>query len=454
VMAKPEQWHREHSIKTRQAVLHDFSEWNFYRNIHSALEKIIEQAPHVREQRAKNAEKVINDPIAFLSANEDNVGMLLRGTGYLNSQGRVDEAAELLQRAIALEPSCATAICELGIYFANKGQLDKSIGLIKRALEVCPGDKQCRALLQRIEPAATIVQLPSSLQIPDIKLTGSNVSTIFTWKKNDYEYLLESCNKDEATSYILKYLPKSGKIVEAGCGLGRYVKNLSERGYNIEGIEYSEETVRMVKEKDAALKVIQADVLKMPYQTNSIDGIISLGVVEHFVLGPHEALREMYRVLKPEGIAIITVPSLSFIRQIKRHLYIDEIKYYFNSIRTAKRLNIVRRFLNKKPVKKTNLSHNRNKSDLYMIFPTFGIFFEYVFRKKQFEDAISECGFTIIESVPIGHMDGVYHEFGKLFVTFKNWKFHPNVFGRLLNALLSKIPFCHNHMHLCVVKKN
>jgi hypothetical protein len=51
-------------------------------------------------------------------------------------------------------------------------------------------------------------------------------------------------------------------------------------------------------------------------------------------------------------------------------------------------------------------------------------------------------------------MDGVYHEFGQLFVFFKNWKFFPNIAGRFLNAMLSKIPFCHNHMHLCVVRKD
>jgi len=277
-------------------------------------------------------------------------------------------------------------------------------------------------------------------------------STIFTWKKEDFWYLLKSCDKDEATPYILKYLPKSGKIIEAGCGLGRFVKYLSDEGYDIEGIEYSEETVRIVKEIDPGLKVIQGDVLNMPYRTNSIDGIISLGVVEHFISGCDKPLEEMYRILKPGGVAIITVPSFNLIRKVKKYFYIDEVNYFLNLIRIVKRSNTLRRLLKKKLI--TNkFSYNRSKLDLYNIYPRFGDFFEYRLTKKQFEDALLGVGFTLIESVPIAHMDGVYHEFGKLFVSFKNWEFSPNIIGRYLNNLLSRIPFCHNHMHLCVVKK-
>lgn len=280
------------------------------------------------------------------------------------------------------------------------------------------------------------------------------MSIVFTWNREDFIYLLKSCDKDEATPYILKYLPKTGRIIEAGCGLGRFVKYLSDKGYNIEGIEYSEETVRTIEEIEPELNVIQGDVLNLPYRTNSVDGLISLGVVEHFISGCDKPLKEMYRVLKPGGIGIITVPSFNLIRRIKFFLYIAEINYFFNPISIAKRSNFIRKVLNKKKLwRPENISCNRNKSDL-CIYPMFGNFFEYRFTKDQFEDALTAAGYTIIESLSIAHLDGVYHEFGRLFVTFKNWEFCPNIIGRFLNNLLSRIPFCHNHMHLCVVRKN
>lgn len=280
------------------------------------------------------------------------------------------------------------------------------------------------------------------------------MSVIFNWKKEDFGYLLKSCDKDEVTPYIIKYLPKSGKIVEAGCGLGRFVKYLSDRGYdNIIGIEYNGETVHYIKEIAPELNIIQGDVLNMPYRTRSIDGIISLGVIEHFSSeGCDKLLKEMYRILKSGELAIITVPSFNLIRRIKKYLYIYEIDYFLNPISIARRSNIIRRLLKKK-LKIGKFSYNRNKSKYY-IHPMFGDFFEFRFTKNQFEDLLISAGFTIVESIPIGHMDGVYHEFGKLFVSFKNWKFFPNIIGLFLNSLLSRIPFCHNHMHLCVVRKD
>ncbi len=276
---------------------------------------------------------------------------------------------------------------------------------------------------------------------------------IFTWKKEDFEYLLKSCDKDEATPYMLRYLPKSEKIVEAGCGLGRFVKYLSDKGYNIEGIEYSEETVRKVREIAPELNIIQGDIINMPYRTNSIDGIISLGVIEHFVPGCDKPLKEIYRVLKHGGTAIITVPSFNLIRKTKKYLYINEMNHFSNPIQIAKRSNIIRRIVGKKPITK-KFSYNRDKSNLYNIYPTFGDFFEYRLTKNEFEDALLRAGFKVMESAPIAHMDGIYHEFGKLFVSFKNWEFSPNIIGTGLNKLLSKVPFCHNHMNLCLVRKD
>ncbi len=276
---------------------------------------------------------------------------------------------------------------------------------------------------------------------------------IFTWKKEDFGYLLKSCDKDEATPYILRHLPKSGKIVDAGCGLGRFVKYLSDKGYDIEGIEYSEETVRNIKGIAPELNIIQGDVLDMPYRTESIDGIVSLGVIEHFISGCDEPLKEMYRVLKYGGIAIITVPSFNLVRKIKKYLYITEIGHFTHPIRMAKQSNTLRRILGRNtPAKK--LSYNRNQLDLYNIWPTFGDFFEYRPTKNEFEDVLLRAGFIIVESVPIAHMDGIYHEFGRLFVSFKNCEFYPSIVGAGLNKLLAKVPFCHNHMNLCVVRKN
>ncbi len=109
------------------------------------------------------------------------------------------------------------------------------------------------------------------------------MSVIFKWNIEEFDALVETCITDDATPYILKYMPKEGKIIEAGCGLGRYVVYLSELGYDIEGIELSAETVEMVKRLRPSLKIKQGDITKLEYPDNSISGVICLGVVEHFI---------------------------------------------------------------------------------------------------------------------------------------------------------------------------
>ena len=100
-----------------------------------------------------------------------------------------------------------------------------------------------------------------------------------------------------------------GKILDAGCGLGRWVAFLHQRGCDISGIDASPATVARV----STLPITVGDVRHIE---GRYDTIISLGVVEHFREGPMEALEEMWWSLRPNGKLLISIPTNNILRML------------------------------------------------------------------------------------------------------------------------------------------
>jgi SAM-dependent methyltransferase len=270
------------------------------------------------------------------------------------------------------------------------------------------------------------------------------MSTIFSWKPEEFDDLLASCDVDPLLPFMEKHFAPGDKILEAGCGAARFVKYLDERGRFVCGLEYEPETLRQVGKKWPKLKLVAGDVQRMPFPDNCFRGMISVGVVEHFQEGPLGPLKDMLRTLEPGGVALITVPCLNHWRRLKGP---------FCGISHFLRVNsLIRRLMGRKPLPETgwNLRPGKHR---WHVYPEWGGFFEYRFTPAQFLGFIREAGYEVVESRPIHQVDGLYHEFGRLFVRFHRWRFKMYPHGKALNWLLSRIPFFHNHMHLCVARK-
>lgn len=103
---------------------------------------------------------------------------------------------------------------------------------------------------------------------------------------------------------------KDIKILDMGCGTGLLLKELEKFGI-CHGIDISQKAVDFCKHR--GIENVQiSDAANIPYPNNTFDIALALDVIEH-IKDDENALKEIYRVLKPQGVAIIAVPAFMFL---------------------------------------------------------------------------------------------------------------------------------------------
>jgi len=105
-------------------------------------------------------------------------------------------------------------------------------------------------------------------------------------------------------------LPTPARVLDAGCGSGRNMIELSRLG-SVTGVELSETSVALARQRDAG-QVISGSVLEMPFPDDSFDLAVSLDVIEHLE-DDLAALRELRRTVAPGGALLVTVPAYQWL---------------------------------------------------------------------------------------------------------------------------------------------
>ncbi len=130
---------------------------------------------------------------------------------------------------------------------------------------------------------------------------------------------------------VKRVFPAGSTILDAGCGFGEWVHLLEHSGYRAVGLDYSPELIRRLRETYPGSTWIEGDIRAIPLPDESVDGVISWGVIEHDEAGPAAALREFHRIVKPGGSIIVTVPHDSeLLRTSSRHQFppVDSMKFF------------------------------------------------------------------------------------------------------------------------------
>jgi SAM-dependent methyltransferase len=136
---------------------------------------------------------------------------------------------------------------------------------------------------------------------------GIEASQLF-WAHDSVDDHVGLCEYETTLPVFLSQLPKDEVILDAGCGLARWVFYLRQRGYRVAGADNAPAALAQAMRYARSAPLFAADTLRLPLRDGSLGAIISLGVIEHAPEGPGKALRELHRVLKPGGVALIAVP--------------------------------------------------------------------------------------------------------------------------------------------------
>ena len=169
---------------------------------------------------------------------------------------------------------------------------------------------------------------------------------------------------------------KPGRVLDVGCGTGKILAELKKQGWQVWGVDAEPAAAKECQKRDIKIKIADATI-RMPFKDNFFNAILALDFLEH-VNDDKTVIRGIKRVLKPNGIIIISVPaypklysywdkmlghyrrySKSDLTQlmIKSGLKIKFISYYFSWLLLPSiMIRIIKKILNIKTVSdfKTN----------------------------------------------------------------------------------------------------
>lgn len=103
------------------------------------------------------------------------------------------------------------------------------------------------------------------------------------------------------------FLPKSGKVLDVGCGAGVPVaKFLVEAGFEVVGIDFSEKMLKLARKNVPQGTFVRMNMTKMDFADNSFDGLTAFYSIIHVPREKHSLLFKSFnRILRPDGIMLV-----------------------------------------------------------------------------------------------------------------------------------------------------
>ena len=198
------------------------------------------------------------------------------------------------------------------------------------------------------------------------------------WESSQFEDTVRFCHVDPLRPLFEKYSEEGSLILEGGCGTGNYLAYYDFRGRRVVGLDFAQKTLKNLHQRQKHLDLCAGDVSRLPFADETFDLYYSGGVVEHFEGGAEKSLEEARRVLKKDGVLLISVPYYSPLRRI---------------------LSVVKNAEWRK-IDKPEVDNGEVFADKR--------FFQYAYKPYEFQKMLEEAGLKIIEKQGYSIIWGLY----------------------------------------------
>ena len=189
--------------------------------------------------------------------------------------------------------------------------------------------------------------------------TVATQKNIWNTEKNTPMYFQEMIRYET----VLKHLSKSATtVVDLGCGDGYLSYMMAQTGHVVTSVDLS--TNRLKKFEEVAqtyhIQQVQADIKNTGLPSGYFDAVVCSEVIEH-IKGYEDVLKEAYRILKPGGTFIVTVPYNEQLKIIicphcHKPFYRDGHVNSFNKQNLAQSLQVVGFHVDKQTTFRSKLS--------------------------------------------------------------------------------------------------
>jgi ubiquinone/menaquinone biosynthesis C-methylase UbiE len=133
-------------------------------------------------------------------------------------------------------------------------------------------------------------------------------------------------------------------VLDIGCGDGALSYLIAKDGWRVTGIDYSGTGLGLAtdifRERNACASFVRGDSCSLPVKDGSFDAVVAADIIEHLA-DPERLLKEINRVLKKGGTAVVTTPvkltdvpvDPEHVREFTRDEFKDILDRHFDKVK-------------------------------------------------------------------------------------------------------------------------